>query len=373
MGWLRRNARADAAPAVVVDEPAEPAAAVVREMPVAVTEPVEPAAAGEPSLPGDDAISGGADAVAPVCELIEAHLSTVVEQTEDAALGFIERSSEIDGAVSSLGDRVATLVGSAERQSTSVAELGERTASMVADLTSFVADRDDAVQALIEELRGLDSFSATIRGIAQATNMLALNAMIEAARAGRDGAGFGVVAQEVQRLSHESDHAAKELGVRIEDLTERIYRALGVDQGGTGNDLERRLTAIATNQDELLATFTSTVDDVSGAVDGVRDTAGALAERSTGLASGVQFQDITRQAIEQVQRTVRRLGDHSAAIGQYARGEISPAELDARQTSMADMLGEYVMREQRVTHAAVAVGDAAPVVVTGGAPDIELF
>jgi methyl-accepting chemotaxis protein len=379
VSWFRKNPAA--APPV---EPAmtEPPAAVpepeailgspaLAAPPPAEPEP-EPSA---PVLPGDERISVGADAIAPVCELVDAHLSAVVSETEDAAVGFIERSHEIDGAVTDLGERVATLVGHAERQSTSVADLGERTARMVDELTGFVMDRNTAVQALVEEMRRLDGFSDRIRNIAEATNMLALNAMIEAARAGREGAGFGVVAHEVKRLSQESDAAAKEFGTRIGDLTTRINDALslGADAAkGPGADgLEERLAAIATNQDELLSTFTGTVDEMSGAVAAVRDTADALAERSTGLAGGVQFQDIARQAIEHVQQTVRRVGDHTAALGEYARGEIDADVLAGRQTSLDDMPDSYVMRQQRATHASVA--DGGPGVDAHEAPVIELF
>lgn len=342
----------------------------------------------EPELarPGDDVIAASAAAIAPVCDLLAAHLGAVVEETEEAAVGFIARSHDLDGAVSSLGAQVTQLVSSAEHQADTLAVLGERNTAMVGDLGAFLTERTDAVRGLIEEVRRLDTFSDRIRDIAKTTNLLSLNALIEAARAGEAGAGFAVVAREVQDLSGEAADAAAEFGARIAELTDRINTTLGnagterTAQAGTG--FEQRLTSIADGQRELLAAFAESASEVSGAVTEVSTTTASLADLSTALAGGVQFQDITRQAVEQVQRALGRVADSTGALSGYAAGAVDAGELERRSTALDELHGEYVMRRQRETHAAVAGGGAvtgagATVAAAAAAataePDIELF
>lgn len=91
----------------------------------------------------------------------------------------------------------------------------------VQSLTSGIEDSNQAMKALAEESRNITSILDTIRGIAEQTNLLALNAAIEAARAGEQGRGFAVVADEVRTLAGRTADSTAEIDSMIASLVTR--------------------------------------------------------------------------------------------------------------------------------------------------------
>ncbi|MDE7358314.1 MAG: hypothetical protein K2N39_02575, partial [Lachnospiraceae bacterium] len=77
-----------------------------------------------------------------------------------------------------------------------------------------------------ESVKQIKSVTEYITNIAEETNLLALNASIEAARAGDAGRGFAVVAQQIQKLAEESNHSAAQIGDNIKDLVEKTEENL---------------------------------------------------------------------------------------------------------------------------------------------------
>src|SRR5207237_3870164 len=85
-------------------------------------------------------------------------------------------------------------------------------------LKALVGESSSKVQQLGRMSRRITGFIASIRELADMTNLLSLNAAIEAARAGKHGKGFGVVADEVRRLAEQSATAAAEAGELVQDI-----------------------------------------------------------------------------------------------------------------------------------------------------------
>lgn len=84
----------------------------------------------------------------------------------------------------------------------------------------------------------VNEFIESINGIAQQTNLLAVNAAIEASRAGEAGTGFAVVAQEIRNLSAQSNQTSDEISTNIESLTDKAAVALEISQQGTSAVLQ---------------------------------------------------------------------------------------------------------------------------------------
>ncbi|MGY4691159.1 methyl-accepting chemotaxis protein [Salibacterium sp. K-3] len=89
-------------------------------------------------------------------------------------------------------------------------------------LSAATEQISENTKAAVEHSSNITEVTATIKGISDQTNLLGLNAAIEAARVGREGAGFGVVANEVRKLSNDS----KEATVRIEDTLNDIKNSI---------------------------------------------------------------------------------------------------------------------------------------------------
>jgi len=132
----------------------------------------------------------------------------------------------------------------------------------IAALSNSVSDSAQVIRELEQETTGIVSLLEVIQGIAEQTNLLALNAAIEAARAGEQGRGFAVVADEVRTLAGKTQQATEDINNMIDKLQSGVQRAVSSMQGGeetAGRSVE------AARESE------SHISEVSGALVRIKD------------------------------------------------------------------------------------------------------
>ena len=318
--------------------------------------------------PTPAAVIEGLEAIGPICEVLGAQLEHVVQETETASSTFAGPLTAIDAEVATLTDKVAELV-EATRQGREMGELAARNAQMVTELAEAVKNRDTSIRSLVRDVRELDTEADAIRGIARTTNILGLNALIVAAHAGDEGSAFGVVAHEVRALSDESAAAARRIRRGIDALTQKMSDALTSTGDASSTDSDAQLAQITEMQDALKQQSATLTQATTAIVGEVRNTASQLASLTLEAMSAVQFQDLVRQIVEQVQISLGRVGEHSHALAANAGGEIRAAELERLRIDLTEVEASYVMRRQRETHGQVTATSTA----ADSAPAIELF
>lgn len=290
-------------------------------------------------------------------EVLQRQVEATIGTSEAAVVSMMERMNRVHANAHDLHGRI----GEAVRRSQALSSDSLQRAGQHGQAVSALAEhqkRTEAAQreyrqrvsAVAEEVRQLRPLAATIGEIARETNLLAINATIEAARAGREGAGFKVVAAEVRRLSTQTSEAARQVTDGIAAAAAAIDAEMqGIDTAA-GDSASARLGEIAGHIDEMSQTLGHVVP--------------YLGELSTHMDSGMatvtadiidtlgdmQFQDINRQLLEQISGALGSLSEHFAQVYALIDGDAPPPPMMLEEL-LAAWTENYVMHAQRVAHA----------------------
>lgn len=218
--------------------------------------------------------------------------------------GTMEQSISIDGLVSHVTELSSRIKDSSTRCN--------HASELVDKANGFAAEADTRMTELIESTKKIDQSSAkivsiikTIEDIAFQTNILALNASIEAARAGSAGKGFSVVAEEVSNLAAKSSEAAQDTGVLIghsmEDIqaeTESTNHAISAVQ-----TINECIQSIKTLTDEIARASTHQSEMITSVEEGIKDISrvvqanSAAAEESAAVSKELSNQANTLNSL----------------------------------------------------------------------------
>ena len=248
-------------------------------------------------------IDTGASSIASSSE----ELSTVTNQTSK---GVAEQQSQTDQVATAMNEMVATVgdvAKSAEaafqaaNQASEKSGSGEKavreTLEFVSELNKQSANVMKQLNSLQAETNNIGTVLDVIKSVAEQTNLLALNAAIEAARAGEQGRGFAVVADEVRSLAQRTQSSASEIETLIGNLVNSAETSVSSMQ--TGNKLAEQTLERA----ELAG---STIREMAEAVEEIR-------QYNSQIATAAEQQTSVAEDINQNVTLIRDVGDQSAA------------------------------------------------------------
>ena len=189
----------------------------------------------------------------------------------------------------------------------------------ISDLSGTVADLGQVMNKLSEDSGKIASVVDVIRGIAEQTNLLALNAAIEAARAGEQGRGFAVVADEVRHLAQ-----------RTQESTGDIQEIIG--------NLGKATAAASTNMDNCRMLADRSVDEmgnVRNALTSIANSVNAIDQMSHQIATAAEEQSSMAREIEQNTNKISHISDESQMqVNEADRLSYEMADLSQKQKDL---------------------------------------
>ena len=307
----------------------------------------------EGNLDGELDISRHDEMGVLLCEIqaMQSYLRTMVDEIVSAVTMIRGRVVDMDNKVTGVAnnavieqDHIQQIAATMEQFSQSVAEVANMAADSLGDartmqnivdennrnmelsivatgkVASTVQSSSKTISDLGYSMQRIGVIANTIKEIAEQTNLLALNAAIEAARAGEQGRGFAVVADEVRKLAERTAASTKDIAKTIAEIN-MISDAAVVSMQGAVTEVEGGITLIRKNGDGLKEIMSATVQ---------------VSERVNHIATASREQSASSESVANSLEHISVLVDNNT---QYAQGAKSAAEELARSADELSRAG----------------------------------
>lgn len=285
-------------------------------------------------------VTDSAGAVSAASEGFVDSAKSISQAIEHIEIGISEQAHDAESCLKKMGS-LAEKIDYVNTSTTHIAQFAENTKQTVSTGVNTIKELNVKAEATtkitkkvidnIEDLqnasRSIESITGTINEIATQTNLLSLNASIEAARAGASGRGFAVVASEIRKLAEQSMEASKQIEKIIEGIQSRTKETVG-----NAKEAEEIVASQAETLTVTIEVFqmigtqveglTNDIEEISEGVNGIEgaknDTLKAIENISAGLAETAAASAQVQSAAENQLQSARDLNEAAMGLGENA-------------------------------------------------------
>lgn len=268
-----------------------------------------------------DNIMLAAERLEEVASIVSSASTQLAAQIEQSDRGAAEQANRVSETATAMNEMNATVVevarnaGTAAEMSATTREKAEQGARVVSEAVNGIrqvqevslALKDD-MSKLSENAQAISQIMAVISDIADQTNLLALNAAIEAARAGEAGRGFAVVADEVRNLAEKTMASTTDVGNAIKTIQDSVTKSMNqMDHAVT---MVEQATELATSSGEALEEIVSMVDSTADQVHGIATASEEQSASSEEITRSIdQVRTISSETAQAMQEAAKAVSD----------------------------------------------------------------
>lgn len=275
-------------------------------------------------------VVGAATQIAASAEEMSCGMREQNDQISQVSAAIEEMSSSITGVAQNSSEAVKTAIESGDIADHG-GEVVNDTIERMKAISGAVNSSSESVTELGRRGQQIGEIISVINDIADQTNLLALNAAIEAARAGEHGRGFAVVADEVRKLAERTTQATAEVSASIREIQTETTRAVDMMQSGTRevDDGVSRATAAG----ESLQQIVSSAQGVRRKIEEIAATADQQSAVATQISQSIQTVNATSSQVAEGSSQAALAGEHlsmkaeqlMSIIGEFKVNTDSPA------------------------------------------------
>ena len=312
-----------------------------------------------------DSVNYSIDALRSLVETINStakQVSSAAEQTQEITQNLATSSQaqayEIDTATSAITEMAssvqqvsknASISAQVSQKSVNIAHKGARIVSSTIDgmdtIREQIQETSKRIKRLGESSQEIGNIVGLIDEIADQTNILALNAAIQASSAGEAGRGFAVVADEVQRLAERAGNATKQIEALVKTIQGDINEAVASMELSTTNVVNG--AKLAEDAGEALSEIEAVSDNLSGLIQNISSAATTQSKAADDVTRtmGV-IQDITVQTSESTSRTANAVGKLTE-LSSDLKNSVAGFKLPSSAGGSSAATGQSVDQEQQ--------------------------
>ncbi len=275
--------------------------------------------------------------------------SSTLQQTAESAHQQAEQiqratifTKDISSEIHQVAEKSATMAVSSTK-TTEAAETGEKvingTIKGMETVRRIVQEAASTIQELGGRSKQIGEIIQVIDDIAEQTNLLALNAAIEAARAGEHGKGFAVVADEVRKLAERSSRSTKEIGELISDITKGIDQSVTAMTKGT-TEVEEGF-ALATEAGQALSQIFKLANEANMQTKQINDSTSKVASKTKEM---VETMETVAAIVEENTAAATEMSSHSNQIKEMVDNIGSVSTESARAVKEVATSGQGMRR-----------------------------